>query len=252
MGLDLMEKNKNTMTKIEQTHIRVRRQDLSYLRYLLDDDSILTNQILATNIDGKLVESINFIKIKEAYIKTHDIRKFEIELYWKRANHFWLFMTALAGLVGFSINSTQIWIQAFSPGLTMVGFIFGLAFYCANKGSKYWQENWEKNLDKLEYYISGDLYKLSLNLEGIKPSVSRVNLYVSIIINILWVCAFFWNLAFVSINIVPFGYKTLYFIFFLLLFLYAYYISWEAMTDKKPLFFKIKKNEEPTFSKRNF
>ncbi|WP_182058444.1 hypothetical protein [Pantoea sp. ME81] len=247
-----MEAHSRFKPTLKKNHIKVRAQDLKYLRDLLDDKRIMCGDILATHIDGKLKESINYLKIKEAYAKAHDIRKFEIELYWKRANHFWIFMTALAGLVGFSINSTQPWIQAFSPGLTIVGFVFGLAFYCANKGSKYWQENWEKNLDKLEYYVSGDLYKISLDMIDIKPSVSRVNLYVSVVINILWAVAFIWNLIFVSYNIIPYKYNIYYAILFSSFFLYSWYISWEAMTDKNPLFKKISKKKRPTFTKRPF
>ncbi|WGK58977.1 hypothetical protein [Pantoea sp. SS70] len=176
--------------------IKVREKDTEYLTLLLDKD-IKTDAILASFKDGKLNESIDYLKIKEAYAKAHDIRKFEIELYWKRANYFWLFMTALSGLIGFSLNSENHYVQVLSPALSIVGFILGLAFFCANRGSKFWQENWEKNLDKLEYYISGDLYKITAKINILKPSVSKINSYIAKIICLLWIVIFIFTLSFI-------------------------------------------------------
>lgn len=147
------------------------------------------------------MESVDYIKIKEAYSKAHDIRKFEIDLYWKRANYFWIFMTALSGLIGFSFNSDNDYIKLLSPALSIMGFIFGLAFLAANQGSKFWQENWEKNLDMLEFYISGDLYKITAKLNLPKPSVSKINIYVAKTLCLLWVVVFIYSLSFSSLSI---------------------------------------------------
>jgi len=178
-----------------EDNISVRKQDSDYLTKLLDKD-INGGEILATFSCGKLVESIEYLKIKEAYSKAHDIRKFEIDLYWKRANYFWVFMTALSGLIGFSFNSSNEFIKLLTPALSIMGFIFGLAFLAANQGSKFWQENWEKNLDMLEFYISGDLYKITAKLDLPKPSVSKINIYVAKTLCLLWMVVFIYSLSF--------------------------------------------------------
>ncbi|MDF9911925.1 UNVERIFIED_ORG: hypothetical protein OKW14_003949 [Pantoea brenneri] len=178
-----------------ENKITVRKKDSIYLSMLLGKD-IKEGAVLATLSSEKLVESIDYIKIKEAYSKAHDIRKFEIDLYWKRANYFWVFMTALSGLIGFSFNSDNDYIKLLSPALCIMGFIFGLAFLAANQGSKFWQENWEKNLDMLEFYVSGDLYKITAKLKLTKPSVSKINIYIAKTLCLLWVVVFMYSLSF--------------------------------------------------------
>lgn len=70
-----------------------------------------------------------------------DIRKFEIDLYWKRATYFWAFIAA--ALTGFVIvqassssNKTDL-----SVLLSNLGIAFSFAWLCVNRGSKQWQEN---------------------------------------------------------------------------------------------------------------
>ncbi|WP_275233701.1 hypothetical protein [Pantoea ananatis] len=178
-----------------ENKITVRAKDSKYLSMLLGKD-IKEGAILATCSPEKLVESVDYMKIKEAYSKAHDIRKFEIDLYWKRANYFWVFMTAISGLLGFSFNSDIIYIKLLSPALSIMGFIFGLAFLAANQGSKFWQENWERNLDMLEFYVSGDLYKITAKLNLTKPSVSKINIYLAKTLCLLWIVVFIYSLSF--------------------------------------------------------
>ena len=39
--------------------------------------------------------------------------------------------------------------------LACVGLIFSLAWFLTNRGSKYWQENWENHVDMLEDGTTG-------------------------------------------------------------------------------------------------
>ena len=70
---------------------------------------------------------------------------------------------------------------------------FSQCFYHVNIGSKYWQENWEFIIDKIEYYVTGNLYKVSFfeDHNTLRPSVSKINIYLSCFIKWIWVCSLF-------------------------------------------------------------
>lgn len=227
-----------------ENKITVREQDSAYLSMLLDKD-IKGGAILATFSTDKLIESIDYIKIKEAYSKAHDIRKFEIDLYWKRASYFWVFMTALSGLIGFSFNSANDYIKLLTPALSIMGFIFGLAFLAANQGSKFWQENWEKNLDMLEFYISGDLYKITAKLNLSKPSVSKINIYLAKTLCVLWVVVFLYSLSFSFLSIENKNYSFIFICIYSLASIIIPYLFWSKVRNSELLSCKAE------FEKRN-
>lgn len=117
-------------------------------------------------------------------------RKFEIELYWKRAGYFWLFIAAAFGGYGY-LRDNQI--IAFT--IACSGFLFSLAWYFVNRGSKYWQGNWELHVDLLEDDISGPIYKTVVQpsecdlceFEGPYPfSVSKINQLLSLFVTVVW------------------------------------------------------------------
>jgi hypothetical protein len=133
-----------------------------------------------------------------------DIRKFEIELYWKRATYFWALITvAFAGFFSVlaSENIEEKAFYAFVIGV--IGFVFTWAWFLANKGSKFWQENWENHVDMLEDNITGPLYKTVLHRPNGEPkfydyitrpakiSVSRVNQWVSLFTLLIWITLLF-------------------------------------------------------------
>lgn len=102
--------------------------------------------------------------IKEALKQAYEIRKFEIELYWKRATYFWTFIgAAFVGYAAFynagnsaTPNSNRDFILIL---ISCIGFVFSVAWHCVNKGSKFWQENWENHVELLEDKVFGPLYK---------------------------------------------------------------------------------------------
>ena len=106
-------------------------------------------------------------KRERALALAHDIRKFEIELYWKRATYFWtLIATAIGGftlLLNVEITKLDLLAQQLRPILLQilaaVAFLFSLGWYLVNKGSKFWQRNWEAHVDVLENEFTGPLYK---------------------------------------------------------------------------------------------
>jgi len=137
-------------------------------------------------------------KTEQALEHALDIRKFEISLYWQRATYFWTLIAAtfagyFAVLAAEHMDDKNF--NAFALGC--IGIIFSLAWFLANRGSKYWQENWENHVDMLEDGITGPLYKtilhrpegkiLSRAIEGPAPySVSQINQWVSLFTIAIW------------------------------------------------------------------
>ena len=140
--------------------------------------------------------------------RAHEIRKFEIELYWRRTTYFWtLIAAAFAGF--FLVTSAK---SLDSPGkqiLSLVvayfGFVLSLGWYYVNEGSKFWQENWESQVDWLEKQLNEYLYSLTalrspykLNEEGklvgTKPiSVSKVNKCICVHVGVVWAGLCIWS-----------------------------------------------------------
>jgi hypothetical protein len=138
-----------------------------------------------------------------------DIRKFEIELYWKRATYFWAFIAiALAGF-GSVLAAKGIPCDEKGEALltaSCLGLVFSVAWYFVNRASKLWQENWEKHVDLLEDEVIGPLYKTVMNDDDIRfwrlwgpfPfSVSKLNqilsmfvvlLFLLLVASALWKC----------------------------------------------------------------
>jgi len=124
-----------------------------------------------------------------------DTRKFEITLYWQRTAYFWaLIAAAFAGYFAV-LSAENCEQQSFNVfALASIGFVFSLAWFCVNRGSKFWQENWEHHVDLLEDAVCGPLYKTVLQgsrkersfVGGAPVSVSRVNQWVSLFTITIW------------------------------------------------------------------
>lgn len=173
---------------------------------------------------------------QEAYKQAADIRKFEIELFWKRATYYWAFIlaafTAHFALLGMLFSDCE---KNFSlseiyclPGLSLfalattslVCFFFSFAWTLVNKGSKFWQKNWEAHLDMLENEVTGKLYQTYLNTnsdefdqcpwncKAYDYSVSKITMVTSIALSLIsaFLTAFYigllmekyWNLPFLK------------------------------------------------------
>jgi hypothetical protein len=142
-------------------------------------------------------------KQKSALDRALDIRKFEIQLYWERAKYFWAFIAAaFAGYGAIRASSSISDKTDLSVYISCLGIVFSFGWYCTNRGSKQWQENWENHVDLLEDNITGPLYKVVLrrpkptnvkewfieHITGPYPlSVSKINQIISIYVSFLWV-----------------------------------------------------------------
>ncbi|WP_414147854.1 hypothetical protein ACMGGR_21710 [Erwinia sp. BNK-24-b] len=156
------------------------------------------------DIDYKKAFLIDSIKREKALACALEIRKFEIELYWKRATYFWTFIGA--SFVAFiALQSSSIPQGDSKQELTIMivclGSVFSFAWSCVNKGSKFWQQNWEKHVDMLEDDIVGPLYKVVANshlsknesyatelllLKSRPYSVSKINQLISYFVFLIW------------------------------------------------------------------
>lgn len=140
-------------------------------------------------------------KAKKALEIALDNRKFEIGLYWQRAAYFWvLIAAAFAGYFAvLSAESSHLHNKEYLAYiLSCIGLIFTWAWFLVNRGSKFWQENWENHVDMLEDDIVGPLYKTVLCrpdngrfvehwITGPRAvSVSRVNQWVSLFTICIW------------------------------------------------------------------
>ena len=128
-----------------------------------------------------------------------DTRKYEIDLYWKRATYFWTFIAVIFAGFFALLGAKDIEAQFKQDALFLiscVGFLFSFAWNLANRGSKYWQENWEMHVALLEDSITGPLFKTTFELphdpSGKKPqlvrySVTRINQLLSVVILFTWI-----------------------------------------------------------------
>lgn len=135
-----------------------------------------------------------------------ETRKFEIELYWKRAAYFWTFIAAALaayGLIQASKDIPSPKKEHLSVLVGVLGLVFSFAWQAVNRASKYWQENWENHVALLENEVTGPLFKSVTR--GIPQeartrvdrfgryltspdnySVSKVNQLVSIFVMLVW------------------------------------------------------------------
>src|SRR5277367_3518599 len=79
-----------------------------------------------------------------------DIRKFEIDLYWKRATYFWAFIAAAFAGYGLTYKTAADLEPWLSTVFSSLGLVFSVAWHLVNRGSKFWQNNWERHVDLLE------------------------------------------------------------------------------------------------------
>lgn len=156
----------------------------SYIN-LFQSDAPTDNQPVKENIQKNALNAIL------------DIRKFEIELFWKRTTFFWTTNAAIiAGYFTLFSKTGNAIIMLFPLGC--LGVLFSLAWYFANRGSKFWQVNWEKHLDCIEDEIIGPLYKTTIDSEYyrlnrfwnlLSPypfSVSKITQFLSLALIVFW------------------------------------------------------------------
>ena len=96
----------------------------------------------------------------DALDRAHELRKFEIEHYWKRAQYFWGFQVAIFAAFGllWKESTASPW-QPLAFALAALGLLTAIANTLSAAGSKFWQNNWEYHIDLLEDRVEGRLHK---------------------------------------------------------------------------------------------
>lgn len=121
-------------------------------------------------------------------------RKLEIDMYWKRAAYFWTLIGA--SFVGFFSANQIIGRHSAVPFLiACLGVAFSFSWYLVNRGSKRWQENWERHVELLEEATYGPLHRITLDAGEYRLrhlhraygfSVTRVNQLLSALVVCFW------------------------------------------------------------------
>jgi hypothetical protein len=115
------------------------------------------------------------------------IRNLEIDLFWKRSLFFWGFISS-AFIAYAAMRQSQLRIV-----VACFGMVCSCAWTLVNRGSKYWQENWETKVERHE--PSGTLFAKEESrqshkgwwLSGRKYSVSKLAIALSDYVFVLWV-----------------------------------------------------------------
>lgn len=128
---------------------------------------------------------------KAALERAHDIRKFEIELYWKRATYFWVLQAAVFTAFGLIWKDSEAAKWGLIPvALSCLGLLTAMSGWLSSLGSKFWQANWEQHIDMLEDEFEGRLHKTAwIGPKGVRWSVSGVNERMSFFFVAFWVIA---------------------------------------------------------------
>lgn len=98
---------------------------------------------------------------EERYKIVLDIRKFEIELFWRRTAFFWGTIVVLFGLYGTA--SKELKDQKLLCYIVLTGFFFNILFSLSLRASKYWQEHWEYHADRDEETAKFELLSEDVN-----------------------------------------------------------------------------------------
>lgn len=126
---------------------------------------------------------------KAALARAHELRKFEIENYWRRSSYFWGFQLVAFGALALTAKDGR-----FYPPIVVVVSVFGalaaLTGILTARGSKFWQANWEAHVDFLEMAVEGKLHTTALIEGDVSFSVSRVNERFLEVLFIGWLTAF--------------------------------------------------------------
>lgn len=202
------------------------RNNRRYFQYILGDS--------ISNYDSLTSKEIDLLK--EAYEKAHDIRKFEIELYWKRASYLWTINAAFIVFLGIMLRGVN------SPGslsvnhltmfpevvISIFGIILCTIFSVISVSGKYWQENWEAHINMLEPFFSGHLHKTQIFREKKFYSISDLHDFSIFLLIIFWFAIYFY----VSVFLFK---ETLLFFYFLAPLVVIIIVSYLYFTIYKPL-----------------
>jgi len=118
-------------------------------------DSLISHTVgYCPNILSKQIDYRRLQMLIKAYDTAVETRRFEIELFWKRALFFWGFIAssfvAYATLMPKSLSLSIV--------IACFGFICSVAWSLSSRGSKFWQETWELKVHRIEPMVTGAMF----------------------------------------------------------------------------------------------
>ena len=137
----------------------------------------------------------NIYNIEKAFNIAHDNRKLEISLFWQRSLFFWGFVAS--ALVAFgSLYGKNNLISSF---VAIFGVVCSVTWSLVNRGSKYWQEYWERKVSYYQRYVTGNIFhdknpvttSVFNNYSGRRISVSKLAMALSDYTVFMWICLIF-------------------------------------------------------------
>ncbi len=137
-------------------------------------------------------------RLKAALNRAHELRQFEIRLYWQRNLMIWGFMFALftGYIILFSATNDNInayvgqdnpKMQSMLFAISGLGSLTFIAWLIFESVARSWLKNWEYHIDYLEYSISENLHKTIIGKRATFYSVSNILRTVAISTGIIWI-----------------------------------------------------------------
>ena len=127
-------------------------------------------------------------KVEAALEKAHEIRQFEIRLYWQRSLFFWGFILTFFGayMLLFSQEDLTFFVILALLIIAIIGLYASFAWYYVEVGSASWQKNWELHIDFLENHITGRLHKTVLGVESRFFSLATILRHFIVMVGVAW------------------------------------------------------------------
>lgn len=185
------------MTEIKKRNKKRLRSCIDFFRKKRTPSPLISGEDYYERFGIKKIDNIYQItdtkKLEAAYEKAWENRNYEIDKSWTRALYFWGFIAAafIAYTALITSEKNDI-ITAMHIDLLVIamGMIFSIAWLLVIKGSKQWQENWEKHIDYLEDFISGRIHKTVFYSESKHYSVSKLNKTMAFTVLFVWIGLF--------------------------------------------------------------
>ncbi len=131
---------------------------------------------------------------KDALAVALDERARELEFYWKRTTYAWTLTGAVfAGYFALAKEAARDY--SVLGVVACIGVVSSVAWWCLNRGSKYWQENWELQVDLLELEHHGPLHRINPDVAQYRLwkihrpypfSVTKINQLLSLFVVVVW------------------------------------------------------------------
>lgn len=175
-------------------HIVNENEDSSQNNHFKNNSEYFSNILGEEVYKQSVPKEKQLVILNEAYKQALDTRKFEIELYWKRATFMWPINGALLVLIGIfaklfydaPIDRRTECFVAMSV-ISLLGYFVSMISSGISQSGKYWQENWEYHLDMLEPFFCGNLFKTHISRRPKPYSISELQDTVNLILILLWV-----------------------------------------------------------------